>query len=229
MSWASDSGDAGAFGDAERGEAGAGVGEEAVGVAVIAAAEFEDVVALGDATGEANSGHGGFGAAGDEADFFERGDGAIDEGGEFDFELGGDAEAGATCGLRGDGLRDLWIGVAEEERAPGADEIEVAVAVGVVEILGFAAVDDERVGLDGAEGADGRVDAADEQFFGAGEDFARAWAGEFGFGLRGGHWTSSAYFKVAEEKKITQRRRVRGGMRRVRCGSVIGLLDLAHA
>ena len=112
----------------------------------------------------------------------------VDESGEFDFEFGGDAEAGAAGGLGGDGLRDLRIGVAEEKRAPGADEVEVAVAVGVVEILGFAAVDDERVGLDGAEGADGRVDAADEEFFGAGEDFARAWAGEFGFGLRGGHW-----------------------------------------
>ena len=185
-------GNAGAFGDAERGEAGAGVGEKAVGVAVVAATKFEDVVALGDAAGEADGGHGGFGAAGDEADFFERGDGAIDEGGEFDFEFGGDAEAGAAGGLGGDGLRDLRIGVAEQERAPGADEIEVAVAVGVVKILGFAVVDDERVGLDGAEGADGRIDAADEEFFGAGEDFARAWAGEFGFCLRGGHTFSVA-------------------------------------
>jgi hypothetical protein len=52
--------------------------------------------------------------------------------------------------------------------------------------LGFAVVDDERVGVDGAEGADGGVDAADEKFFGAGENFAGAWAGEFCF-LRGGH------------------------------------------
>ncbi len=48
------------------------------------------------------------------------------------------AMACVTCG----------IGVAEKKRAPGADEIEVAVAVGVVEVLGFAAIDDERVGLD---------------------------------------------------------------------------------
>ena len=57
--------------------------------------------------------------------------------------------------------------MAEEHGSPGADEIEVVVAVGVVEILAEAAFDDEWLAADGAESADGRIDAADEDFFGS--------------------------------------------------------------
>ena len=76
-------GNAGALGDTKCGEAGAGFGEEAVGMTVIAAAEFHDVIALGDAAREADGAHGGFGAAGYETDFFEPGDGAVDQRGEW--------------------------------------------------------------------------------------------------------------------------------------------------
>ena len=98
--------------------------------------------------------------------FSMSGDGASDEGGEFEFEFGGDAEAGAARGLVGDGRGDRGMGVAEEHARPRSRRSRGAVAVGVVEILGFAVFDDERVAADGAEGADGGVDAADEEFFG---------------------------------------------------------------
>jgi len=68
-----------AFGDAEGGQAGAGLGEKAVGVSVVAAFKFQDEIALGDAASETDRAHGGFGAAGDEADFFDCRDGAGDQ------------------------------------------------------------------------------------------------------------------------------------------------------
>ena len=48
-----------------------------------------------------------------------------------------------------DGLDDARMGVAEDERPPGADVIEVAVAVEVEEVRPFAAGDEERLAADG--------------------------------------------------------------------------------
>jgi hypothetical protein len=63
----------------------------------------------------------------------------------------------------GDGGDDARVAVAEEERAPRADEVEVAVAVEVVEVGALAPGDEQRVAADGAEGAGGAVDAAGDQ------------------------------------------------------------------
>jgi hypothetical protein len=57
--------------------------------------------------------------------------------------------------------------VAEDHGSPGAEEVEVAVAVGVVEVGAVGVVDEGRVAADGAEGADGGVNAAGEELFGA--------------------------------------------------------------
>ena len=50
-------GDAGAVGQAERRDAGAGLDEQAVAVAVVAALELDDLVAAGRAAREAERGH----------------------------------------------------------------------------------------------------------------------------------------------------------------------------
>jgi hypothetical protein len=61
------------------------------------------------------------------------------------------------------------------------------VAVSIVEILALAAFDDERFAAHGAEGADRRVDTADENFFGFSEDFAGAAIVAARGWLSGGH------------------------------------------
>src|SRR6202030_76165 len=94
--------------------------------------------------------------------------------GELDFQLGGHAKAGAALGLLRNSRADGRIGVAQENGAPGADVIEELVAVGVVQILAFAALDNERLAAHRAERAHRAVDAADEQFGGAVENLARA-------------------------------------------------------
>ena len=58
------------------------------------------------------------------------------------------AERGAAADGLFDGLDNARMGVAENERSPGADVIEILVAVDVVEIRPFAAGDEERLTAD---------------------------------------------------------------------------------
>ena len=176
-----------AFGDAERGEAGACLREKAVGVAVIAACKFNDEVAAGEAAGQTDGAHGGFSAAGDETDFIEERDGAADALSELHFELGRYTVAGPLLRLIGNSGDNGGMRVAKQHGSPGTDEVEQAVAVGVEKILAGAALDDERFTADGTESANWAIDAADEDLFGFGEDFAGAAAAVLGRGLRGAH------------------------------------------
>ena len=53
--------------------------------------------------------------------------------------------------------------MAEDQRPPGEDVVDVAVAVDVDEVRALAALDEERRAADGSERADGRADAAWQQ------------------------------------------------------------------
>ena len=77
------------------------------------------------------------------------------------------SEARALCCGLLDGLDDGRKGVAEDHRAPGAEEVEVAIAVFVEEVGALGVGDEGWVAAYGAEGTDGRVDAAGEKFLGA--------------------------------------------------------------
>ena len=122
---------AGARRNAKRREAGAGFDEKTIGVAVVAALEFEDQIALGEGARDADGGHGRFGAGADEADAFDRRDGARDALAQLDFERRRHAVAGAARGLIRDGGDNVGMRVTENQRAPGADVVDVFAAVGV--------------------------------------------------------------------------------------------------
>jgi hypothetical protein len=68
--------------------------------------------------------------------------------------------------------------VAEDHGSPGAEEVEVAVAVLIVEPGALGVGDEGWVAADGTEGADGRVDSAGEERFGALLKLAGASVGE---------------------------------------------------
>ena len=159
--------DACGAGDAERGDAGAGLDQQGVGVAVVAALELDDEVAAGEAAGEADGGHGGLGAGGDEAELLDGGKAADDEFGEVGFGGDGGSEAGAFGGGLLDGFDDRREGVAEDHGPPGAEEVEVAVAVRVAEVGALGVGEERGIAADGAKGAYGRVDSAGEEVFGA--------------------------------------------------------------
>jgi hypothetical protein len=64
----------------------------------------------------------------------------------------------------------VGIGVAEDQRAPGTDIVEVGLAVGIPDAGAFAAREEARRAAHRAESADGRVDAAGNGFLGAGKE-----------------------------------------------------------
>jgi hypothetical protein len=73
--------------------------------------------------------------------------------------------------------------MAEEKGPPGADVVDVFVAVGVEDVGGFAAGDEGRVAADAAAGADGGVDAS-------GDEGESALEQNVGFGVRHFHFLS---------------------------------------
>ncbi len=87
---------AGGIGKAESRDAGSGFDEQRIDVAVIAAFELDGEVAAGEAAGDAQGAHGGFGAGVDQAHHLHGGHDLADGLGELDFLFGGRAEAGAA-------------------------------------------------------------------------------------------------------------------------------------
>ena len=149
--------------DRLRREARAGLGEQAVDVAVVGAGELDQPLAAGRRAGEADRAHRRLGPGVDHPDHLDRGEAVGDLGGELDLALGGGAVGGAARGGGGDRLDDARVGVAEDQRAPGADPVDVGVAVGVEDAVALGAVDEDRVAADRAHRPDRRVDAARHQ------------------------------------------------------------------
>ncbi|GAC1637862.1 MAG: hypothetical protein NVS9B14_18050 [Candidatus Acidiferrum sp.] len=61
--------------------------------------------------------------------------------------------------------------VPEQHGAPRADEIDQFVAVGIVNVRALPTFHDERFAADGAKGAHGAIDAADEDLLRLAKDF----------------------------------------------------------
>ena len=160
-------GHAGRAGDAEGGHAGAGFDEKAVGVAVVAALEFDDELAAGGGAGQADGRHGGLSAGADKAHLFDGGIAGHDALGEIGLGGGGCAEAGGVARRALDGLDDRRKGVAEDHRTPGAEVVDIAIAVGVDEVGALGALDEWRRAAHGAKGPHRRVDAAGKEALGA--------------------------------------------------------------
>ena len=153
-------GDAGAIGQTQGGLAGAGLGQQAVGVAVVATLELDDPVAASEGAGEAEGGHGGLGAGADEADHLDGGDGVADGAGELDLQLRGGAVGGAAFDGAREHVGDGGMSVAEDEGAEGGNVVDVGVTIDIEHAGALPVGDDGRPAADGLEGADGAGDAA---------------------------------------------------------------------
>ena len=116
---------------AQRRDAGAGVGEQRVDMAVVAAGELDDLGAAGESAGQPDRAHRGLGAGVDQPDQLDRRHPVDDLGGQFAFGGSRRPERQASGGGLGDGLHDRRVRVAEDHRPPRADQVDVAVAVGV--------------------------------------------------------------------------------------------------
>ena len=86
------------------------------------------------------------------------------------------------------GRHDRRMGVAEDHRSPGADVIEVAIAVDIDQVGPFGVVDEDRLAADAAERPGGAVHSPGDELFGAGEGGVALLAGHGGFFKRKVGW-----------------------------------------
>ncbi|MPM32914.1 hypothetical protein SDC9_79481 [bioreactor metagenome] len=131
---------------------GAGGDEQRVDVAVVAALELDHLVPAGGAAGQPQGGHRRLGAGVDQPDLLDRGAGD-DLGGQVDLGAGRGAEGGAVRGRPGDRVEHLGMRVPQQHRPPGADQVDVLVAVDVGDVRPPGRPDEPRRATDGAEGA----------------------------------------------------------------------------
>ena len=135
-------------------------------MAVVAAVEFHDFVAPGEAAGEPDGGHGRLCAAIDHADLLDAGDPTADEGGHLDLARVRNAEADAMRRGLADGVDNHGGRMAQDRGAPCADVIEVLIAIDIPDAGVLSALHEERLAAYAAEGADGGIDAAGDELLG---------------------------------------------------------------
>src|SRR5215469_10425028 len=135
-------------------------------MAVIAAFKLDNVFATGESPSHADGGHGGFGPGADEANFGHGGKGLYDLFGQLGFRRRAGAKTCAvTVGFL-HGLDHRGMRVSENQRAPGADVIDILVAVSVPYARTFSADDVRRVAAHRLKCAHRGVHAAGNHPFG---------------------------------------------------------------
>ena len=156
-------GHAGAPGDRQGGDPGAGVHEEPVRMPVIGAGELHHEIPAGRRPRQAQRAHHRLGARGREPETLQRRHGRLDRLAKLDLERVRGAEGQPVRRGGDDGVDDLGVGVAEDRRPPGPDVVDVATAVGIPDVRSLAALEDERRPADGTKGTHRAVDSAGEQ------------------------------------------------------------------
>jgi len=102
---------------------------------------------------------------------------------QFDLQCRGHAVAAASAGLVTNGVHHRWVCMSQNQRAPGTDIVDVAVAIGIPEAGALAAFDNQRVAADGLKRAHRTIDPADEHLPGFAEDLTGARADQLRFRL----------------------------------------------
>jgi hypothetical protein len=138
----------------------AGLDQERVGMAVVAALELDHLVATGVAAGQTQRAHGGLGSGADHADHVHARDQLADLVGHRRLELGRRPEGQALQDALLHGLDDLRMGVPQDHGAPGADIVDIAFAVGIDRIGAGGTVEEDGIAAHAAKRPHRRIDAA---------------------------------------------------------------------
>ncbi|MNF67730.1 hypothetical protein D3C84_495520 [compost metagenome] len=123
-------------------------------MAVVAAFEFDDLVAACVAAGQADGAHGGFGAGVDHPHLLHGGHYLAYLLGHQHFDLGGGAIAQPLLNGLDDGGLDGRVVVTQQHGAPGADVVNIGLTVHVIEVGAIGVIDEAGCAADPIEGAD---------------------------------------------------------------------------
>ena len=154
--------DSGRIRDPQRRHARTGLHQQRIDVPVIAAFELDGQVPARESARHPQRAHRRFGARVHQPHHLHRRHRAADHLGQFDFALGGRAEAGADLQHLARSLQCTGKAVAQNQRPPGAHVVDVLVAVDVEDARALAARDEARRSADAAKRADRRIHAARE-------------------------------------------------------------------
>ena len=126
-------------------------------MAVVAAGELDDLRALGERARDPQRAHRRLGAGAHEAHELDARHRVADEPRELELERARRAVARPAAHRLLERRDHTRMRVAEDQRPPGEDVVEIAVAVDVDEVRALAALDEERVAADRAERAHRRA------------------------------------------------------------------------
>ena len=132
---------------------GAGLDQQRVGVAVVAAFEFDDGVAAGEAPGQTDRAHRRLGAGAAHAGQRHRRHQIADAPGECGLRYRRRAVGQALERCLLDGVNDLGVCMTQNHRSPGTDVVDIALAVLTPHIGATGLADEYRIPADRAEGA----------------------------------------------------------------------------
>ena len=128
------SGDTGRARCTEGQQAGAAFNQQGIAVAVVAAFKLHNLIAAGVAASPTDGAHAGFGAGGDETDFFNGRNETLNFFGNINFNDGRSTEAQAVVNGFFDSFNDVRIVVTEDHRTPRSDVVDVLLTFDVVHV-----------------------------------------------------------------------------------------------
>ncbi len=145
---------------AERQHAGAGLHQQRIRMAVIAALELHDLLPAGEAARETDRAHRRLGARTAHAHELDRRHQLDDLAGDDRLDFGGCAERQAVDRRFLHGADHVRMRVTEDHRAPRADVVDELAAIGRPGPRALGAREEDGFAADAAEGAHGRIHAA---------------------------------------------------------------------
>jgi hypothetical protein len=154
---------AGGAWNAKRRHARAGLHQQRVRVAVVAALELDHELAACEAACQADRAHAGLGAGRDEAQPLHHGEALLHQSGQVGFAGMAGAKAGASSGGLANRFHHRRKGMAQNHRAPGTEAVQVAVAVYVPQVGSLGPRHERRVAAYGAKGTHGGIHSARQQ------------------------------------------------------------------
>src|ERR1700733_4479659 len=134
-------------------------------MAVITPFKLDHVPAIGKRSRHADGRHGGLRPGTDKAQFFHRGHGPNHQLCQVSLRGGRRTEACPPFRSLLNRLHYQRVGMAEDHRPPGAEVVQVAIAIGVPKVGSFGSLQERWISPDGAEGAYRRIYATGQILF----------------------------------------------------------------